>query len=924
MNTPGKKTLAQYVNLSHEQKEVVDTWGQGLAVLAGAGSGKTTTLVIKCQELLKRDPEARIAAVSFTERSASDIRAKLAERDVQLARHWVTTIHGLCGQIIREFPREAGFDGEETMLSEPDSRALWEEALEALWFGALTPEAEGALELLLAREGRQGVSDLVHRVRDLEPFGAIQFLEQSEDPDSRALALVAREIVSRYRRLKRRRGALDFGDLEQGADRALEHEHVRRGFHERFALVLVDEFQDTNPLQAAILTRFVRADLSNLCVVGDPKQSIYRFRDADVSVFEEFCARLPRNITLTYNFRSRPGIIHYTNEVCGQAFAQTPGEGLGAAMRYDALDPQRKPAEGDGIELDPVVRLDVRSPEELGRWILAEEARGIRLDDLALLVRRIRGNEKWFKALAACGIPIALGSGGLFWEDPRVRELVALLRWWDQPTHTLSAAAFLRAPWVGVPDSQLDAWVKENRTFVGPFFDSAHPIARALAPLRGRVVRPGELLMAVAVNDEVEAEIGSSLLGLWHRVEDMSSRGMAFHSVVTELSEAVETGRRERDVPPPRGQGSLSVLTFHSSKGLEFPHVILIDLGAKSRAMPSPLLFWDRRRGTYLVRRDEDGKRDDKAPAFQLWKAMEKEKSLAESKRLFYVALTRARERLVLVCPELPEKIREKGFDPATAYLDDDWRAWVECAGFAIARAKVPEASARAAARPEKAAETRAPRERPEPPRFFRPRHSVTEWNLLSRCPRAYVWRYLRPEEAWQEKIVPETQKAAVEREAAVGGERWLADPERSQREIGSRVHKALEFGDAAALQRIEAEAGGASGRFVAAPVIEWLRSSAWFSQDFPAWSEFSFEIPVAGEILVGSIDRLVEADGRLNIIDFKVTASSAKGADELIAAYGTQMSLYAAAVAALEPESARVGIGARLVHISPAGVEEI
>ena len=126
--------------------------------------------------------------------------------------------------------------------------------------------------------------------------------------------------MERYDRLKRRRGALDFNDLEHGADRALENPAVREAYQRRFDLVLIDEFQDTNPVQARIILRFVKPDRSNLCVVGDPKQSIYRFRDADVSVFEDFCSKLPVNISLTWNFRSRPGILEFTNRVCKETF----------------------------------------------------------------------------------------------------------------------------------------------------------------------------------------------------------------------------------------------------------------------------------------------------------------------------------------------------------------------------------------------------------------------------------------------------------------------------------------------------------------------------------------------------------------------------------------------------------------------------
>ena len=177
--------LPELTDLSPEQQAVVGSWGQGMAVMAGAGSGKTTTLTLKCTELLRRNPEARFAAVSFTERSASDLRAKLTERLTSmqeqgvlpkvaaqagvLSRHWVMTIHGLCATIIREFPREAGFDGEESMLSEPEATLLWERALEAVWLEENLPvDIQNAVDFLLNRESRDSLMSLLFRVRELQ------------------------------------------------------------------------------------------------------------------------------------------------------------------------------------------------------------------------------------------------------------------------------------------------------------------------------------------------------------------------------------------------------------------------------------------------------------------------------------------------------------------------------------------------------------------------------------------------------------------------------------------------------------------------------------------------------------------------------------------------------------------------------------
>lgn len=901
--------MTRLEDLSPEQQAVVRSWGKSLAIMAGAGTGKTTTLVIKCEELIKRMPLARFAAVSFTEKSTSDLRDKLSERlplrgeAGPLSSHWVMTIHGLCNSVLREFPREAGFDGEESMLSEPESQALWDQAVEGLWFDDLKGELKHSLDRLLNRESRDGLADLLKRTRELKGFGAMEFLSRSEDPDTMALSKIAQYALDRYERLKKRRGALDFNDLELGADRALEHESIRQVYHAKFDLVMVDEFQDTNPLQARIIQRFCKPDGSNLCVVGDPKQSIYRFRDADLSVFDEFCSKMKERHSLTWNFRSRPGIINYTNSLCSKAFASA--EHL-QPLVYEALVPKREAAPA----LDPVVRLDVSDPKDLAKWIHQQVQQGLELQDVALLLRKIRGNEKWLKALTSSGIPIAVGSGGLFWEDPRVRELASFLIWWDNPANTLSGAVFLRAPWMQIEDATLDLWKANWRE---AFFESQHPIALRLAPLRGQVIRPGELILQLLINQEVEDELGAPLLGLWHRLEELSSRGMGFHAAVSEIMESMQKSRRERDVPPPRNRGLLSVMTLHSSKGLEFPHVILVDLGKKPKSPDMPLLFWDRKDGTYLAGRDADRERQAKDPVESNWRRLEKEKSLAESKRLFYVALTRARERLILVCPQLEVKtsVLKPGKKPDVdgkapdVFLEDDWRAWVENSGMDITRTPLSSSVHLDALKPESVSRSRAMFS--DPIELKRPRHSVTEWNLLSHCPRAYEWTYIRPKSVTTKSDLVEAKPSGA----------------MTQREMGTRVHACLEQGDMDGLDLLEKEAG--SDRFQASALKKWASESPLMRLPIPGedrvvWSELSFEVPVGEEILVGSMDRVVKAGDAYTVVDFKVTQRERSEAS-LIDSYQTQLELYSYALKKL---SGSHSIECQLVHITPIAVHSV
>ncbi len=972
-----------------EQLAVISSWGQGIAVMAGAGSGKTFTLVEKVRALLQNAPEARFAAVSFTEKSASDLRAKLTRLTLKLQGrplhgHVVTTIHGLCSSIIREYPREAGFDGDETMLSESEATGLWRRALDALFFDELPPEVEAAFSALADRESRASLYDLLRRVRDLQANDVLEKIENS--PELRRLSSF---VLERYDRLKRRRGALDFNDLELGAARALEAPAVSADYRARFDLVMVDEFQDTNPVQARILAHLCRPGYANLCVVGDPKQSIYRFRDADVTVFEEFCSRMPVRAALTKNFRSVPGILEFCNEVCAPAF-------VASGMEFQPLA-AGLPAK-DGIE--PVVSADIRSPEDLARLIRAEVDRGMPLSDMALLLRAIRGgSEKWLKALTAAGIPLAIESGGLLWNDPRARELAHFLKWWSNPANEIAGIAFLRAPWIGISERTIEEWRTavaiearfgttlgeaqtksetlapgaaaapplQDRTrtarpgsagMLHAFLRANHPVARILRPYRvspGRV-RPGALLLSLLEIPEIERDLGVLVLALWHRCEELSEEGLDFHRVAARIAEACDESRREKAVPPPKNAGQLRVMTIHGSKGLEFPQVILLDFPEKkSRNSTAPLLYWDRHEGAYLAGRDEDGKRLTKDPRENERKSSEAAKELAESKRVLYVALTRARDRLLLALPTTEDPLkreaiarhREKIADVTEV---DFWRGWIEAAIARRPKVAIPSTGLSGGAAAD--AETPVPSMQ-NAPEFLpiRPRHSVSEWNLLSRCERAYEWTVIRPlapteEEEWQELIATETLAQARREQAREDGTRR---PKLAQSEIGTRVHKALELGDAGGLRELESILGASV--FRADPVIEWMETSPWMVSGTKAWRELAFEVPIqsasssrepqdtsssrerlvgrpaapraAPATLIGALDRLVRLDeGTYAILDFKVTGRK-KSAEALLETYRNQLNLYAWALESLVPD-ARGKTRALLVHIAEGQVQEI
>jgi ATP-dependent exoDNAse (exonuclease V) beta subunit len=336
--------------------------------------------------------------------------------------------------------------------------------------------------------------------------------------------------------------------------------------------------------------------------------------------------------------------------------------------------------------------------------------------------------------------------------------------------------------------------------------------------------------------------------------------------------------------------------------------VILLDFAGEKRAAEAPLLFWDKNEGVYFAARDSDGERDKKSPVESRWRESEKSKDLAESKRLFYVAITRAQEKLLLVLP--PEK---KAADPETVLTKDNWRGWVE-------RVALPDAVPSARARDQWTEAKLAPSSWNPECRVtekipvYRPRHSVTEWSVLKKCARAYEWKYIRPAPVAENQLA---KPLTFYRESS------FDDGEISQRELGTRVHAALERGDTDLLQALETQVG--RNRLNAEMIGQWMTRSPLMQTSGQIFSELAFEIPMedSREVVVGAIDRLVKTGNQACLIDFKVTAAE-KSADAMVEAYQTQMEIYAWALTRLDPQIVSSEIRAFLVHITPNEVREI
>jgi ATP-dependent exoDNAse (exonuclease V) beta subunit len=545
------------------------------------------------------------------------------------------------------------------------------------------------------------------------------------DADADLAALLQIELagaVERYEDAKRRAGALDFLDLLLKArDLVRDREAVRRSYQERFTHVFVDEFQDTDPLQAEILLLLTSADPAEsnwltttpgpgrLFIVGDPKQSIYRFRRADVGVYLDVCARLEaagaRRVRLTTSFRSVPEIQACVNA----AFAPVmTGDELTLQADYVPLSGFRpaissQPAivalpvpEPYGQRNVSMIAIEKSLPDAVGAfvdWLVnrsgwkVTERRGadpepLRARHVCVLFRRFMSfgqdmTAPYVRALEARGVGHVLVGGKTFHDREEVEALRAALAAIEWPDDELSVFATLRGPLFAVGDEELLEWRHRFRRQFHPFRvpreldDTPHlkPIGEALDLIRTLHKRRNYVPIAQTIQallDATRAHVGlvlrsggeQTLANVLHIMELARQYelggGISFRGFVEELRTAADTEQAAEAPILEEGADGVRLMTVHKAKGLEFPVVVLADPTCKLTRLEAGR-WVDPGRNVCALRLAGLSPFD-----LLMHGGEELAREQAEAVRLAYVAATRARD--VLVVPVVGDAPVEGGW----------------------------------------------------------------------------------------------------------------------------------------------------------------------------------------------------------------------------------------------------------------------
>lgn len=673
---PGPSPADQLLDgLNPQQRQAVVHEGSPLLIVAGAGSGKTAVLTRRIAYLMaaRGVGVGQILAITFTNKAAAEMRERVVGLVGEKARYmWVSTFHSTCVRILRnQAALIEGLNSNFSIYDADDSRRLLQMVGRDLGL-----DIKRYSPRLLAN----AISNLKNEL--IDPHQALAGLTEDSDDLARAVA----SVYDEYQRRLRAANALDFDDLIGETVAVLQaFRQIAQYYRRRFRHVLVDEYQDTNHAQYVLVRELVGRDSNDgippgeLCVVGDADQSIYAFRGATIRNIEDFERDYPdtRTILLEQNYRSTQNILSAANSVIARNAGRREKRlwtdaGAGELIVGYVADNEHDEARFVAEEIDALA-----------------EGSEITYNDVAVFYRTNNSSRSLEEVLIRAGIPYKVVGGVRFYERKEIRDIVAYLRVLDNPGDAVSLRRILNTPRRGIGDrAEACVAVYAENTGVG-FGDALVAAAQGKVPmlntraekaiagfvemfdeLRGRLDDDlGELVEAVlertGYRRELEASTDPQELA---RLDNLNELVSVAHEFSTDRENAAALGPDDEDVPdtgvladflervslvadadeiPEHGAGVVTLMTLHTAKGLEFPVVFVTG--------------W------------EDG-------MFPHMRALDNPTELSEERRLAYVGITRARQRLYVSRAIVRSSWGQPMLNPESRFLREipqeliDWR----------------------------------------------------------------------------------------------------------------------------------------------------------------------------------------------------------------------------------------------------------
>ncbi len=626
--------------LNPAQYEAVTHTSGPLLVVAGAGSGKTRVLTHRIAHLIQehRVSPFQILAITFTNKAATEMRERVSRLVGPVAQKmWVSTFHSACVRILRRDAQELGYPSQFTIYDQADAVRLTGYVVRDLGIDPkrFAPRSVHAAISALKNEGRS-------------PFDAT---EAAQVIHERKIA----EIYSEYQARLRRAGAMDFDDLLGVTVELLQtRPDVLAHYQDRFRHVLVDEYQDTNVVQND-LVMMLGEEHRNVCVVGDSDQSVYRFRGADMRNILEFETAFPDAtvVVLEQNYRSTQTILDAANAVIANNQGRKP------------KDLWTESGAGDRI-----VRFQGEDETDEAQWVTRELSRlhdggDTRWSDMAVFYRTNAQSRVVEEQMMRAGIPYRVVGGTRFFDRKEIKDAMAYLKAVVNPTDEVSVKRVLNVPKRGVGDQtvgRLDAYARATgMTFIDALrrWDEAGVSARSARGIESFTtllddvgsdlsVPPADMIEALLERsgylDELRADaaVPAQQIEAESRLENLAELvGMARdHENVEAFLEQVSLVADTDQLPDPDDPSETGVvlMTLHSAKGLEFPVVFIVGM--------------------------EEG-------VFPHLRSLTEPAELEEERRLCYVGITRARERLYLTHAWCRTLFGSTQYNPPSRFLEE-------------------------------------------------------------------------------------------------------------------------------------------------------------------------------------------------------------------------------------------------------------
>jgi DNA helicase-2/ATP-dependent DNA helicase PcrA len=609
-------------DLNPPQREAVLHGDGPLLILAGAGSGKTRVITYRIAHLIReRDVRpGNILAVTFTNKAATEMRERLERLlSIPLRGLWISTFHAACVRILRQHIERIGYKRQFVIYDETDRSSLIRTCMQDLRID----DKHYQPRAVIAR-----ISALKNNLTDPEQFARTSAGFGFDEAVSRTYELYTERL--------KESGGLDFDDLLMLSVRLLEqHPDVLDHYQQLFQHILIDEYQDTNRAQYR-LVRLLTAKHRSLCVVGDDDQSIYKFRGADITNILNFEKDYADTtiVKLEQNYRSTENILGAASAVVKRNLGRkdktlwTSRRGGEQVLCYTAVDEKDE------------ARYICRN---IGKFV--DDGRALR--EIAILYRTNAQSRALEDALRNRGIPYRIFGGLRFYDRKEIKDIIAYLRVLHNPADSVSLRRIINVPARGIGDTTIDKLEKAAQQKGVPLYEAARDPAAAeiakaasgklreftsfmerlrtdmgnliLTDLARRVIDDSGYIKALEEERSIEARIRiENLTELLTATEDFQeqNREAGLDAFLDQV--ALITDMEQQSAGDGKGRTnaeSVTLMTLHNAKGLEFPVVFMAGM--------------------------EEG-------LFPHSRSVESEEELEEERRLCYVGMTRAKERLIL------------------------------------------------------------------------------------------------------------------------------------------------------------------------------------------------------------------------------------------------------------------------------------